>query len=315
LPHGGCTMVIASRRSRLARVQTQYVAAALHRFHRDVDVQYQWIESEGDQQTNGPLASTEGKGPFTRAIEDAVRRGDAHLAVHSLKDLPAADGQPTHVSALTLVAVPARADVRDCLIGQAGPTSVDRLPRHAAVGTASPRRAAQLLRLRPDLRILLIRGNVETRLRKVVDQQKYDATVLAAAGLRRLGLDNYVQEPLPLETMLPAAGQGALAVQCRADDTDTVERLLPLNNARCAAAVGAERQVVAALGGDCHAAIAVLCESDDARIRIRARVLSTDGRRCIEANEAAAANQTSELATRVIGRLREAGAEQVLHGP
>ncbi len=198
-------IVIASRRSRLARVQAEMVGRALARLHPRVAVEYRWIESEGDR-TTGSLVAHGGKGLFTRALEQALLNREADLAVHSLKDLPAQD-----TPGLKIAAIPKRADVRDCLVARDGVTTIEQLPEQAVVGTSSPRRAAQLRRLRPDARVVPIRGNVETRLAKVLDSaddMPYDATLLAVAGLVRLGVTDQPYHPLAVEQILPAASQG-----------------------------------------------------------------------------------------------------------
>jgi len=301
-------IVIASRRSRLARVQAEAVGAELERLNPGVDVVYRWIESEGDQQLTAALADSGGKGLFARAIEKALLVNQADVAVHSYKDLPA-----EITPGLSIVAVPLRADPRDCLIADKSVDSLDDLPEAATVGTASPRRAAQLKRLRPDLEIGLLRGNVETRLRRVLQEHRFHATLLAAAGLSRMGLAEHAHLPLDPAVFLPAASQGALAIQCRTDDELTRARCAGLNHPQTAAAVNAERQVVAALHGDCHSPIAVLGElSDSGRLILRARVLSLDGKQCLESradDDAAAANTIVE---RVVADLQEQGSERVL---
>ena len=314
-------IVIASRRSRLARIQAELVGQALSRLHPRVAVQYRWIESEGDQTPEGSLADRGGKGLFTRALEQAVLKGEADLAVHSLKDLPA---QPT--PGLNLAAVPKRSDVRDCLITRQGVNSIASLSPQAVVGTSSPRRAAQLRRLRPDLHVAPIRGNVETRMNKVLapeGEAMFDATILAAAGLERLSLTDQGHVPLTVEQLLPAACQGALAIQCRTDDHVTLTRCLPLNDPAAATAAHAERSVVAALSADCHSPVGVLAEpaepdtpprrqSDAHWFRLRARVLSDDGTRCLAVDEKARSKDLRRLVKQVVNQLLEQGARQIL---
>ncbi len=297
----------------LARAQAEWVGQALSRLHPALAVEYRWIESEGDQRTEGPLADVGGKGLFTGAIEQAVLDGKADLAVHSLKDLPA--GAMT--GGLVIAAVPGRAEVWDCLVG-VGVTSIEGLPQGATVGTGSPRRAAQLRHLRPDLRIVPLRGNIETRVRKVVTERQFAATLLAAAGLQRAGLAEHTGHPIDPSVILPAAGQGALAIQCRTDDHVTLTRCLPLNDSAASAAVNAERQVVAALEGDCHAAMAVLAEpveeGSSIGLRLRARVLSTDGQECIEVDQRAPIKQVGRLVQHVIEQMQQRGAKAILAG-
>jgi len=307
-------IVIASRKSPLAKAQAQAVGNALARSHPAIDVRYRWIESQADQAKDVSLADVGGKGLFTRAIEQALLDGQANLAVHSLKDLPAS---PELSHGLVIAAVPERADVRDCLICSAA-NNLQELPQGARVGTASPRRAAQLLRLRPDVQIQLIRGNVQTRLGKVLQGHRYDATLLAVAGLYRAGLSQYTKYPIDTSLILPAACQGALALQCRSDDHATLKRCLPLNHSLTAAAVNAERTIVAALDGDCHSPIAVLAQPvdtpSDRHFRLTARVLSPDGTLCIEAQHQAPDRNLGQIVQKVISELRARGAVQVLAG-
>ncbi len=310
---------IASRRSHLARAQAQAIGQSLLRLHPALQIQYVWIESEGDQHLDRPLAESGGKGLFARAVERALMEDQADLAIHSMKDLPASPEEGPG-GALTIAAVPRREDVRDCLIADAAIATIAQLPADGVVGTASPRRSAQLLHLRPDLKIELIRGNIETRLRKVMEDRRYTATLLAVAGLRRAGLADRADRPIDPEQMLPAAGQGALAVQCRADDHVTLRRCLPLNDPAAAAAVHAERQVVAALRGDCHSAIAVLVQPRQVSVhgkttagyRLRARVLSPDGRRVARFDREARARDLSHLARDAARSLNEQGAAELL---
>ena len=302
-------IVIASRRSALACAQAQAAGAALGRLFPNVDVTYRWIESEGDRKTDAPLAAEGGKGLFTGAVEDALLSEEADLAIHSLKDLPARDTR-----GLTLAAIPRRGDVRDALIALEA-DSIDQLPHAAVVGTSSPRRAAQLLRIRPDLRIEPFRGNVDTRLRKVFEDRVVDATLLAMAGLHRSGFRQHATKPIDPTVVLPAAGQGALAVQCRTDDHVTISRCLPLNHLASSAATHLERMVIAALGADCHSAVAVLAQpdtDDPDSLTVRARVFSPDGRSCIECDGRDHAGELAKLGRRIVTELRARGAENLL---
>jgi len=300
-------IIIATRRSTLARAQARAVAAALHRLHPVARVDLLELESEGDRRADASLAEVGGKGLFTTAIEQAVLAGRADLAVHSLKDLPVA---PTE--GLVLAAVPKRGDVRDCLIAHTA-SSLDQLPPHAVVGTSSPRRAAQLKRWRSDLTLQPMRGNIDTRIRKVKQEQLCDATLLAVAGLHRAGLAEHAASPIDVETILPAASQAALALQCRADDHVTIRRCLPLNDALTAACVEAERAIVAGLEADCHSPIAALAQpTEEGRLRLRARVLSLDGRTCLEADHTHASKAAPRLAEKVLQDLLAQGAQAVL---
>ncbi len=298
------------------------IGRALNKLHPKIEVQYKWIESEGDQAVDQSLADRGGKGLFTKDVERLVLAGEADLAIHSLKDLPAAD-----TSGLVLAAVPKRADVRDCLITPNGAQAIGDLPQGAVIGTSSPRRASQLLKLRPDLRIGLMRGNVQTRLDKVLGaagNSPYDATLLAMAGLIRLGLKEHLQSPIPVEQVMPSACQGALAIQCRANDHVTLTRCLPLNNAEASTAVHAERQIVSGLGGDCHSPIAVLAEqskqpptpakrnADAHWFRLRVRVLSADGTQCLEVDDQVKTKDLRRLVKQTVKDLLARGAKDLL---
>ena len=239
--------------------------------------------------------------------------GRADLAVHSLKDLPM-NNVDTRGAALAIAAVPLRADARDCLVSQIGAASFEALPREATLGTSSPRRAAQAQRARPDLQIKLIRGNIETRLRKVLEEKEFDATLLAVAGLHRAGLAQHAGFPLDTDAMPPAAGQGALALQCRADDHVTLLRCLPLNHPGTATAVHTERRIVSALGGDCHWPIAALAEPTATGLSICVRVLSPDGETCLEVKDESPLRALGKMIKRVVASLQAQGAAGVLRG-
>lgn len=302
-------IVIAARPSKLARAQTEAIGRVLGRLHSHVKVEYRWIESEGDVMPDQSLADAGGKGMFTRAVERALLREEADLAVHSLKDLP------TQLTpGLTIAAIPRRADPRDCLISPDAAT-INDLRHGAIVGTASPRRSAQLLRLRPDLEIRLLRGNVETRLNKVLQSRQVDATLLAIAGLSRCGLAEYAGKPIDPDILLPAAAQGALAVQCRVDDHLSITRCLPLNDAATSAAVHCERAVIDGLAGNCHSAIAAYAQPLDPEsrtYRVRVRVLSADGERILEEQAEAKAQDLTHVAEKMVQSLRDRGAMQLL---
>lgn len=271
------TLRIGTRQSRLALWQTNHIAAQLMAAWPAVACETVPFVTEGDK-TQGagiPLPEVGGKGLFTAELEAALRAGDIDLAVHSLKDLPVANA-----AGLTLGAITARADAADVLVARAGLT-LGSLPQGAIIGTGSRRRAAQLLALRPDLDVRPIRGNVETRIRKVLEDGLFEATILAAAGVARLGLDGVVSERLPLDQMLPAPGQGALAVQCRADDTAALALLEPLDDGATRQAVTAERAFLAGLGGGCSAPVAALGRVVNGRITLQGLVAALDGRQMV----------------------------------
>lgn len=242
-------LIFATRPSALARWQTRWVMQALQQAHPGLICEEKVVATQGDKILDKPLPKIGGKGLFTQELECELLRQVADCAVHSLKDLPV-ESAP----GLMIGCIPPRTEVRDALISRDGYT-LESLPPASVVGTSSLRRAAQVLAARPDLVTASLRGNVDTRLRKALEGQ-YHAIILAGAGLLRLGLEAHVTQWLPLETMLPAPAQGALAVQCRADDRDTLSLLTALDHAPTRAAVTAERQFLFKLGGGCAVPVA-----------------------------------------------------------
>jgi len=267
-------LIFATRPSALARWQTQWVIAALQRIHPDLACEEKVITTQGDKILDKPLPEIGGKGLFTQELEGELFSGAVHCAVHSLKDLPV-----ENPDSLTVGCIPVRAEVRDALISKSGFT-LATLPQNAVVGTSSLRRAAQLLAVRPDLRTESLRGNVDTRLRKALDGQ-YDAIILAGAGLIRLGLDEHVTEWLSLDMMLPAPGQGALAIQCRADDQTTLSLLAALDDDATRKAVTAERAFLSGLGGGCSIPVGAYATSKQT-ITLTGLVASPDGKQMIK---------------------------------
>jgi len=241
---GKRTLTIGTRASKLALVQTDIVRASLLRLRPDLDIRIEHITTRGDVVQDRPLSEIGGNGLFITQIEDALRAGRIDLAAHSAKDLPS-----TLLPDMVLPTFLPRADARDVLISRDN-ALLTRLPIGARVGTSSPRRTCQLRSLRPDLTLLDIRGNVDTRLRKL-DEGQYDAIVLAAAGLERLGLLDRVTEWLDPQAFVPAVGQGALAIEVRADDSFMLELARGLNDPDTSTAVRAERAFLARLGGGC----------------------------------------------------------------
>jgi hydroxymethylbilane synthase len=254
----------------LALAQAHKVASALevaNRWTADY-VQIQVVETTGDRIQDRPLAEIGGKQLWTKELDRALMGNEVDFCVHSLKDVEAIRPSEIHIAA-----VRPRGDVQDRLIGA---DSIDALPEGAIVGTSSPRRKAQLLSLRPDLRIVPLRGNVQTRLAKL-EAGDVQATLLAGAGLRRIGMGN-VGTPLPLEIMLPAPTQAVIAIECRADDAMTAAMLTIIDDGTTHALVRAERAFTAALGGSCHSPVAAYAEIDAGKVRLRAQLLSEDGR-------------------------------------
>jgi hydroxymethylbilane synthase len=261
--------VIGSRGSPLALWQARHIAASLAEL--GVEARIEIIKTTGDKITDVPLAEVPGKGLFTKEIEEALLDGAIDLAVHSLKDMPT-ELPPR----LTLAAIPEREEPRDALIGR----SLADLKEGTIVGTSSLRRSAQLHALGLGLVIKMLRGNVDTRLRKL-DEGQYEAIVLAAAGLRRLGLEDRIQQLLPEELMCPAVGQGALAIETRDDGGPAHEWVRNLDHADTRTAVTAERTLLAALGGGCQVPIGGFAYVEGSAIHLRAVVASPDGTRIV----------------------------------
>jgi hydroxymethylbilane synthase len=258
MAHGPSILRLGTRGSMLAKTQSGMVAAALERAHPGLRVELIVFKTSGDQITEKPLHEFGGKGLFTKELEQALLDKQVDFAVHSFKDMPTTLPLVEQTN-LIVAAVPMREDPRDLLVA-ARPMTIADLPHGAKVGTGSLRRRCQLLAARPDLQIEPIRGNIDTRLRKQREGQ-YDAVVLAMAGIRRAGLfDPATMQPIDPAILLPAPGQGALALQCRRDDMPTRELLAALSDAETAACVEAERALVALLDGDCLSPIAALAE-------------------------------------------------------
>ena len=267
----GRPVVIGTRGSPLARLQAEEVAAALRRQRPGREVRLQVVQSRGDRDQEASLADM-GLGVFTGELEAALLSGDVDVAVHSLKDLPT--DPPT---GLTIAAVPQRQDPCDVLVSRDGRT-IDGLAPGSRVGTSSPRRVALVRSLRPDLELLPIRGNVGTRLKKA-QEGSYEAVVLAAAGLRRLGLEGHASEVFDPTVFVPAPGQGALAVEVRAEDGEMAELVAPLSHRPTAAAVAAERAFLRALGGGCRVPVGAYGRVEGETILLTGLVVSEDGSR------------------------------------
>jgi len=270
-------VTIATRESKLALWQASFIKAELESAHPELDVLLLGMTTEGDRWLSSPLSEVGGKGLFIKALEEAIAEGRADLAVHSMKDVPAVLPE-----GFTLPVIGYRADVRDALVSRTD-EPLARLPTGALIGSSSLRRQAMLLARRPDLKVRPVRGNVGTRIDKL-DNGDYDALLLASAGLDRLNLGGRITERLPLDVLLPAAGQGALGVECRADDDELLGLLIPLDDADVHACVAAERHVSAGLGADCSAPLGCHAVLERGELRLRAVLLSVDGRREIRAD-------------------------------
>lgn len=282
------TLRLGTRASALARWQTASVRRRLESLDPDLTCAEVILRTQGDRDEQTPLPSIGGQGVFTDALERALLANEIDVAVHSLKDVPV-DLTP----GLVLAAVGMREDPRDALLSARGWT-LATLPQGAVVGTCSLRRSAQLLAQRSDLQLAPLRGNVDTRIRQIA-AGRFDAIILAAAGVRRLGLTSHVSEVLDALVMMPAPGQGALAMQCRADDERALALLAPLEDRATRGETDAERAFLKGLGGGCTAPIAALARADGESLRLRGLVVSVDGRRRIDVDGESALDDGAEL--------------------
>jgi hydroxymethylbilane synthase len=264
---------LGTRGSPLALAQARKVAAAIETSQRWPDgwVQIVEIKTTGDRVQDRPLADIGGKGLWTKELDRALIEGEVDFCVHSMKDVESVRPKEIHIAA-----VRPRGDVRDRIVGA---VSIDELKQGAIVGTSSPRRKAQLLRLRPDLKVVPLRGNVETRINKVKSGE-VDATLLCAAGLKRLEIGEGTA--IPIEILLPAPGQAVIAIECRTNDTRTQSVLTTVNNQITYDCVRAERAFTRALGASCHSPVAAFCAFEDGDLRLRGQLFSEDGQEMVE---------------------------------
>jgi hydroxymethylbilane synthase len=290
---------LGTRGSRLALAQARKVAAAIETAQRWPDgyVEIVPITTTGDKVQDRPLAELGGKALWTKELDKALLAGDVDFCVHSVKDVESVRPGEIHIAA-----VRPRGDVRDRIIGA---ESIDQLKQGAVVGTSSPRRKAQLLRLRPDLKIVSIRGNVETRIAKV-ESGEVDATLLAAAGLKRIGIDTGTA--IPTEIILPAPGQAVIGIECRTNDTRTQSVLTSVNNQITYDCVMAERAFTRALGATCASPVAAFCVLEDGDLRMRGQLFSEDGRELVEDRvifDCGTVNEPERLARDLLARAPE----------
>jgi hydroxymethylbilane synthase len=292
-------LTIGSRGSRLALWQAEWVKAALEARHTQLEVKIEIIKTSGDVLKNVSLTVIGGKGVFTKELEEALLDGRIDLAVHSLKDLPTQLPENLHIAAIT-----EREDARDALVLRSGyeieSPSIARLPDKASVGTSSPRRLAQLKYLRPDLEIKDLRGNVD------------DAVILAAAGLRRLGLQERISAYLEPSEMLPAVSQGALGIETRAADTLTIAHVLTLDHSQTRAACIAERTLLRGLGGGCQLPIAAHAAVHNEQLRLDGLVASVNGEKLIRETITGAVTEAAQLGQRLADILLAKGANSLL---
>jgi hydroxymethylbilane synthase len=296
---------LGTRASALARAQTGQVRQRLEELHPGLEIETVLIRTSGDRVSQGSLAPVGGKGLFVKELEEALATSRIDCAVHSMKDVPAA-----LAPGLAIGAIPARADARDVLVG-GGAGGLAGLAPGARIGTASVRRRAQLLAQRRDLEIVFLRGNVDTRLGKW-RAGEVDALVLAAAGLARLGIDEPAVRPLDPDVLLPAVGQGALALECRADDDATRMLLGAVADRDAADAVAAERAFLVAIGGDCNTPLAAHARLAGDRIDLRVQVSDLDGREWFEERGDAPRAEAEKLGRELAARLLDRGVARVL---
>ena len=303
-------LIIGSRGSKLALWQAEWVKEQLNRLHPQTRVSIEIIKTSGDVLKDQPLAVIGGRGVFTKELEEALLGERIDLAVHSLKDLPTTLPEGLAISAITT-----REDPRDALVLRKGleieQPSIRQLPDGCIIGTSSPRRLSQLKHLRPRVTVKELRGNVDTRLRKL-DAGEYDAVILASAGLRRLGLSHRISLSIDTEEMLPAVGQGALAVETRESDQDTANLLAPLDDHETRAACTAERSLLRALGGGCQLPIAAHAVVHGGLLRLYGLVAEITGETVIRDSLEGAAADAERMGVELAIRLRELGADVLL---
>ena len=299
------TLIIGTRSSQLALWQAEWVQRQLKEMAPDLSIVLKRIQTSGDKIQDVPLAKVGGKGLFVKEIEEALLRKDIDLAVHSMKDMPA-----VLPNGLTIICVPEREDPRDALLTRDG-KNFEALPVGARVGTSSLRRQAQLLHARMDLQIEMLRGNVDTRLRRL-QENHFDAIVLAASGLRRLGWDSHITEYLPVNVSLPAIGQGALGIEGREDDSFVRDLVAELEHQPTRATVTAERALLKRLEGGCQVPIAGHAVIQEETLILDGLVASLDGKRYVRYSFSGSVSEATSIGTTVAEELLGRGAEPIL---
>ncbi|MDP1808970.1 MAG: hydroxymethylbilane synthase [Actinomycetota bacterium] len=297
-------LVIGSRGSKLALWQTNHIADEL-RSHFDIDIEIKTIKTQGDKILDTPLAKIGGKGLFVKEIENALTAGDIDLAVHSMKDVPTELPDGLGIAAMTV-----RADPRDVLISKNNVSLTD-LPQGAVIGTSSLRRQSQLLNLRPDFKMVDVRGNLDTRLRKI-EEGRFDAIILAAAGIDRLGYSDMITERIPSELMISAVGQGSIGIEIRGGDARIAEYIKVLNDPDTFAAITAERGLMAQLQGGCQVPIGAIGRIIDGELRLDGIVASLDGREVYKDKLTGDPADAQEIGFRLATLLSDAGADAIL---
>lgn len=298
---------IATRKSPLALWQAQHVANALIQHWPTLRIELVPMVTSGDTFLKDKLLTVGGKGLFVKELEEALLNHRADLAVHSMKDVPA-----TCPAGLSLTAICKRESPYDAFVSQ-NYISVETLPKGAVIGTSSLRRQSQLLATRPDLQIISLRGNIHTRIAKL-EAKEFDAIILAASGLLRMGMQDHIKQIIPDDLMLPACGQGALGIECRTDDEAIRHLIAPLNDPLTALCVLSERHVNALLGGNCHVPLAVYCQvTNETHLLLRAKVASPDGQIIIYDSQSGPLARSMQLADDCARALLTKGAEKLLH--
>lgn len=296
---------IATRNSPLALKQTEIFANRLKRNWPKLEIKLIPMTTQGDQLLDKKLQYWGGKGLFVKELEQAMLENRADIAVHSMKDVPA-----QLPSGLSLACICQRDNPLDALVTLA-PSTLLTLPKSSRIGTASLRRQAQLLALRPDFQIETLRGNIHTRLEKL-KTQSFDAIILACAGLERMAFENLEYQPLDIHTMLPACGQGAIGIECRTDDKFILNLLSPLHHPQTAICVETERMVNAYLGGHCHVPIAIFAQIIEGNLDLKAKVLDSSGKKILHFENTAPLDQAKALAKNCADNLIEQGALELI---
>ena len=300
------TIIIGTRSSKLALWQADYVMDCLQKKYPELHVEKKLMTTKGDKILDAPLAKIGGKGLFTKELEQDMLERGIDIAVHSLKDMP------TEVpDGLIITAITKRYDPGDAFVSNKV-KSLAELPQGAVVGTSSLRRKAQLLHARPDLVVKDLRGNVNTRLRKL-DAGEYDAAILAVAGLRRLGFGGRITEVLPKSMILPAVGQGALAIEAREDDAETRELVAFLNDEATVACAKAERAFLARVEGGCQVPVGVYATPEDSGLHVEAVIASLDGKRLYRDHVSGQVKDAEPLGTELADKLLDMGGIDIMH--
>jgi hydroxymethylbilane synthase len=299
-------IVIGTRGSKLALWQAEWVKSQIEAQNPSLKVELLKIKTTGDKILDVPLAQVGGKGLFVKEIEESLLRGESDLAVHSMKDMPTMLPDGLHIGAILI-----REDPRDAFITKDGKGSLKGLPEGANVGTSSLRRSCQLLSARPDLKITSLRGNLDTRLRKL-DEGQFDAIILAAAGVRRLGFEERITETLDTTLSLPAIAQGAVGIECRAGDEFINSLIGPLNHAETATCVGAERALLKRLEGGCQVPIAAHAVLNDGSLTIEGLVGSVSGDTIIRDRREGSPEEAEALGVALAEELLSRGADKIL---